>query len=73
MPKPSVLRQQIPETIYTLLEYACQTIEWKEMGINVDGKFLNNPRFADDIVLIADSFVQAQRMLRVVSRLRLRI
>lgn len=34
------------------------------MGIKVDTKFLHNLRFADDIALIADRFIQAQRMLQ---------
>lgn len=43
-------------------EYAF--VDWNELGINVDGKFLNNLKFADDIVLITDSFDQAQAMLQ---------
>lgn len=33
------------------------------MGITVVGEFLNNCKFADDIVFIADSFDQAQTLL----------
>lgn len=34
------------------------------MRINIDGEFLNNLKCVDDIVLIADSFDQAQTMLQ---------
>lgn len=34
------------------------------MGINVDGKCLNNLRFIDDIELIADMLDQAQIILQ---------
>uniref|UniRef100_A0A7I5EAY7 Reverse transcriptase domain-containing protein n=1 Tax=Haemonchus contortus TaxID=6289 RepID=A0A7I5EAY7_HAECO len=38
-------------------------LEWKDLGIKVDGRFLHHLRFADDIVLITPDIEQAERML----------
>ena len=38
-------------------------LEWEDYGIPVDGKNINNLRFADDIVLCAKTPEEAQRML----------
>ena len=44
-----------PNLFNAVLEKACRELEWEEYGIMVDGKRLNNLRFADDIVLISES------------------
>lgn len=44
--------------MYLVWEYACKTVDWNRIAIDVDGKFLNNLKFADDFVLIADSLPQ---------------
>lgn len=46
------------------MEHAYKIADWTEMGINIDGKFINNLKFADDILLKADTFDQAQKMLQ---------
>ncbi|GBP27307.1 hypothetical protein EVAR_18778_1 [Eumeta japonica] len=38
-------------------------ITWEGKGINIDGKYLNNLRFADDIVLFSTSSKQLEEML----------
>ncbi|KAK6763473.1 hypothetical protein RB195_023973 [Necator americanus] len=38
-------------------------LEWDDMGVKVDGRQLHHLRFADEIVLIAPSISQAERML----------
>lgn len=53
-----------PKLFNTVLEYACKRINWRNMGINIDGEHLNHLRFADDIVLIADSLEDSRRMLQ---------
>ncbi|XGW09202.1 hypothetical protein V3C99_011482 [Haemonchus contortus] len=38
-------------------------LEWEDLGVKVDGRFLHHLRFADDIVLITPNIEQAERML----------
>ncbi|KAK6762587.1 hypothetical protein RB195_023347 [Necator americanus] len=45
------------------LENAMRKLEWDDMGVKVDGRQLHHLRFADEIVLIAPSISQAERML----------
>lgn len=52
-----------PKLFTAVLELAFKRINWDEMGIKVDGEFLSHLRFADDIVITADSIDQAQSML----------
>jgi len=52
-----------PKIFMTVLEYAFKQLEWEQRCINIDDKRLNNLRFADDIVLIADDIQEAQEML----------
>lgn len=52
-----------PKLFTALLEYMCKGVEWEEMGVNINGEKLNHLRFADDIVLIADSIGDATLML----------
>lgn len=36
---------------------------WKEKGININGEFLSNLRFADDIILFSETATQLQKMV----------
>ncbi|KAK6757773.1 hypothetical protein RB195_015535 [Necator americanus] len=38
-------------------------LEWDDMGLKLDGRYLRHLRFADDIVLIITRINQAERML----------
>ncbi|KAK6764744.1 hypothetical protein RB195_024901 [Necator americanus] len=40
-----------------------KSLYWEEGGIRVDGRFLSNLRFADDIVLFSSSTNEAETML----------
>ncbi|KAK6758364.1 hypothetical protein RB195_015901 [Necator americanus] len=40
-----------------------KSVSWEERGIRVDGRFLSNLRFADDIVLFSSSTNEAETML----------
>ena len=40
-----------------------KSLFWEERGIRVDGRFLSNLRFADDIVLFSNSTNEAETML----------
>jgi len=53
-----------PKLFTTTLESVFKKLDWSEMGININGKYLNHLRFADDIVLMAVDLDQAEVMLR---------
>lgn len=54
----------ISPKLFTLaLENIFKKLDWSNMGININGKFLNHLRFADDIVLIAPNMEQLEIML----------
>ncbi|KAK6762586.1 hypothetical protein RB195_023347 [Necator americanus] len=52
-----------PKIFTATLENAMRKLEWDDMGVKVDGRQLHHLRFADEIVLIAPSISQAERML----------
>lgn len=52
-----------PKLFTTSLESVFKKLDWNEMGININGKFLNHLRFADDIILIAADLDQLQTMM----------
>ena len=41
------------------LQWAMRSLDWDEKGIRVDGRFLSNLRFADNIVLFSKNTNQA--------------
>ena len=45
----------------TALEELFQQMNWEERGLNINGEYLNNLSFADDIVLLTVVF---QEMLK---------
>lgn len=38
-------------------------MDWETYGININGEYLSNLRFADDIILITESHTQLQEMI----------
>ncbi|VDL86048.1 unnamed protein product [Nippostrongylus brasiliensis] len=44
-------------------QWVMMSLNWDEKGIHVDGKFLSNLRFAEDIVIFAESTTEAETML----------
>lgn len=52
-----------PKLFNASLENIMRTLEWDNMGVKVDGRYLHHLCFADDIVLITPSISQAERML----------
>ncbi|WKY04192.1 hypothetical protein Q1695_005292 [Nippostrongylus brasiliensis] len=53
-----------PKLFTAALQWVMKSLDWDEMGIRVDGKFLPNLRFADGIVIFAKSTTEAETMLR---------
>jgi hypothetical protein len=52
-----------PSLFNAALEEIFRKLDWEELGIKIDGKYLNNLRFADDIVLIASTPNDLQKMI----------
>ncbi|KAL6723479.1 hypothetical protein Aduo_018478 [Ancylostoma duodenale] len=52
-----------PKLFTAALQWAMRSLDWEEKGIRVDGRFLSNLRFADDIVLFSKSTNEAEAML----------
>uniref|UniRef100_A0A7I5E7K9 Reverse transcriptase domain-containing protein n=1 Tax=Haemonchus contortus TaxID=6289 RepID=A0A7I5E7K9_HAECO len=50
-------------TFSAALENIMRHLEWEDLGVKVDGRFLHHLRFADDIVLITPNIERAERML----------
>ena len=40
-----------------------KNLKWKQEGIKINRKYLNNQRFADDVIIIATSNEQMQKMI----------
>lgn len=55
----------ISPKLFTLaLEDVFKNLKWENKGIKIDGTYLNNLRFADDIVLISDDIKEIESMLQ---------
>ncbi|KAK6761159.1 hypothetical protein RB195_022283 [Necator americanus] len=52
-----------PKIFTVTLEKAMRKLEWRDIGVKVNGRQLHHLRFADDIVLIAPSISQAGGIL----------
>ena len=53
-----------PKLFTAALQWVMKSLDWDERGIRVDGRFLSNLRFADDIVLFSSSITEAETMLK---------
>ncbi len=52
-----------PKLFTACLEEIFKKLEWDEMGLKIDGEYLNNPTFADDIVLQSNSWEDLEEMI----------
>ena len=57
-----------PKLFTACLEEVFKNLEWENVGIKIDGEYLNNLRFADDIVLMSESGEELQMMLGDLNR-----
>lgn len=49
------------------MEDVFKTIDWKGRGVNINGQYISHLRFADDIVIIAESLQELEKMLNSLS------
>ncbi|KAK6749318.1 hypothetical protein RB195_001742 [Necator americanus] len=64
----------IPPKLFTAaLQWIMKSLSWEERGIRVDGRFLSNLRFADDIVLFSSCTNEAERRLNELNEAAKRI
>ncbi|KAE9413728.1 hypothetical protein Angca_007782, partial [Angiostrongylus cantonensis] len=52
-----------PKLFSAALQWIMKSLDWDEKGIRIDGKFLSNLRFADDIVIFSKSTSEAEMMI----------
>ena len=52
-----------PKLFTAALQWVMKSLDGDDKGVRVDGKFLSNLRFADDIVIFSRSTTEAQAML----------
>ncbi|KAK6756094.1 hypothetical protein RB195_014468 [Necator americanus] len=52
-----------PKLFTAALQWIMKSLSWEERGIRVDGRFLSNLRFTDDIVLFSSSTNEAETMV----------
>ena len=57
-----------PKLFTATLENAFKLLEWKGFGIHVNGKYITHLRFADDIVVMANSMEDLSTMLEGLNR-----
>lgn len=57
-----------PNLFTALLERIFRQLNWDEIGVTIDGEVLNNLRFADDIVLIAESYENLVHMIETLDK-----
>ncbi|XP_062528975.1 citron rho-interacting kinase isoform X4 [Bombyx mori] len=57
-----------PKLFITALEDSFKLLEWQGLGININGEYITHLRFADDIVVMAESLKDLRRMLGDLSR-----
>ncbi|KAG6448570.1 hypothetical protein O3G_MSEX005586 [Manduca sexta] len=52
-----------PKLFTSALEDLLKTLDWKGMGININSEYISHLRFADDIVIMAETLEELQQML----------
>ncbi|XP_052738156.1 uncharacterized protein LOC128198192 [Bicyclus anynana] len=52
-----------PKIFIAVLESALSTLQWKNLGIYIRGKYLSHLRFADDIAIFSESSAQMNLMV----------
>ena len=57
-----------PKLFTACLKEVFKNLEWENVGININGEYLNNLRFADDIVLFSESWEELQKMIEDLNR-----
>ena len=57
-----------PKLFTATLESIFRRLNWETQGVKIDGKFLSNIRFADDIFLCTETPQELQQMLQELSK-----
>lgn len=55
------------------MEDAFKLLDWKGLGININGQYITHLRFADDIVVMAKSMEELGTMLEGLNRVSQRV
>ena len=57
-----------PKLFTAALEDIFKLLDWSRLGININGEYINHLRFADDIVIMAETLEDLSTMLNDLSR-----
>lgn len=57
-----------PKLFISVLENVFRQLKWTKFGINIDGRRLNHLRFADDIIIFAETAKHLQDMLSTLNQ-----
>ncbi|CAH2088608.1 unnamed protein product [Euphydryas editha] len=52
-----------PTIFIAVLERVIGQLKWEKLGLNINNKYINHLRFADDIVLLSDNKMELQTMI----------
>lgn len=67
--KTAIARIKISDD--TQLENILRKLDWNDKRLSIAGEYLNHLRFADDIVLLAQSPEELQQLIKVVLKMNL--